>query len=99
MLASEERIESGPRRVDDGFINSAMLYMEHFPYITRLWFGEYLDYDQGPDYWMTEVAGIPFGLMGEMLQDRGHAYRGLLYGMTARKYGNVDPLIPRVGRF
>jgi hypothetical protein len=77
--------------VRDGFINSAMLYMEHFPYITRLWFGEYFDYDQGPDYWMTEVAGLPFGLMGEMLQDGGHPYRGLLYGMTARKYGDVDP--------
>jgi hypothetical protein len=29
--------------------------------------------------------------MGEMLQDGGHPYRGMLYGMTARKYGNVDP--------
>ncbi len=75
----------------DGFINSAMLYMEHFPFISRLWFGEYFDYDQGPDYWMTEVAGLPFGLMGEMLQDGGHPYRGLLYGMTARKYGESDP--------
>ena len=77
--------------VRDGFINSAMLYMEHFPFISRLWFGEYFDYDQGPDYWMTEVAGLPFGLMGEMLQDGGHPYRGMLYGMTARKYGDVDP--------
>jgi hypothetical protein len=77
--------------VRDGFINSAMLYMEHFPYITRLWFGEYFDYDQDQDYWMTEVAGLPFGLMGEMLQDGGHPYRGMLYGMTARKYGDVDP--------
>ncbi|MDH5589254.1 MAG: DUF6067 family protein [Gemmatimonadota bacterium] len=77
--------------VRDGYINSAMLYMEHFPYITRLWFGEYFDYGQGPDYWMTEVAGLPFGLMGEMLQDGGHPYRGMLYGMTARKYGEVDP--------
>jgi hypothetical protein len=77
--------------VRDGFINSAMLYMEHFPYISRLWFGEYFDYGQGPDYWMTEVAGLPFGLMGEMLQDGGHPYRGMLYGMTARKYGEVDP--------
>ena len=40
---------------------------------------------------MTEVAGLPFGLMGEMLQDGGHPYRGMLYGMTARKYGEVDP--------
>jgi len=75
----------------DGFINSAMLYMEHFPYISRLWFGEYFDYNQAPDYWMTEVSGLPFGLMGEMLQDDGHPYRGLVYGMTARVYGKTDP--------
>ncbi len=75
----------------DGFINSAMLYMEHFPYISRLWFGEYFDYSQPPDYWMTEVSGLPFGLMGEMLQDGGRPYRGMLYGMTARKYGDTDP--------
>jgi hypothetical protein len=75
----------------DGFTNSAMLYMEHFPFISRLWFGEYFEYDLDPDYWMTEVSGLPFGLMGEMLQDGGHPYRGMLYGMTARKYGQVDP--------
>jgi len=75
----------------DGFINSAMLYMEHFPYISRLWFGEYFEYDRDADYWLTEVSGLPFGLMGEMLQDGGHPYRGLLYGMTARMYGDVDP--------
>ncbi len=75
----------------DGHINSAMLYMEHLPYITRLWFGEYFEYDRDADYWLTEVSGLPFGLMGEMLQDGGHPYRGMLYGMTARKYGNVDP--------
>jgi hypothetical protein len=77
--------------VRDGFINSAMLYMEHFPFLSRLWFGEYFDYGQREDYWMTEVSGLPFGLMGEMLQDGGHPYRGMLYGMTTRKYGNVDP--------
>jgi hypothetical protein len=77
--------------VRDGFINSAMLYMEHFPFISRLWFGEYFEYGLDEDYWMTEVSGLPFGLMGEMLQDGGHPYRGMLYGMTARMYGNVDP--------
>jgi hypothetical protein len=75
----------------DGFINSAMLYMEHFPFISRLWFGEYFEYDRDEDYWFTEVSGLPFGLMGEMLQDGGHPYRGLLYGMTTRIYGDVDP--------
>jgi hypothetical protein len=75
----------------DGHINSAMLYMEHFPFISRLRFGEYFEYDRDEDYWLTEVSGLPFGLMGEMLQDGGHPYRGLSYGMTARMYGNVDP--------
>jgi hypothetical protein len=77
--------------VRDGFINSAFLYMEHFPFISRLWFGEYFEYDLDEDYWLTEVSGLPFGLMGEMLQDGGHPYRGMLYGMTARLYGDVDP--------
>lgn len=75
----------------DGFINSAFLYMEHFPFVSRLWFGEYFEYDLGPDYWLTEVSGLPFGLMGEMLEKGGHPYRGLLYGMTTRLYGKFDP--------
>jgi hypothetical protein len=75
----------------DGFINSAFLYMEHFPYVSRLWFGEYFDYYADPDYWFTEVSGLPFGLCGEMLQDGGRPYHGLIYGMTTRVYGNYNP--------
>ena len=75
----------------DGFINSAFLYMEHFPYISRLWFGEYFEYDLGPDYWLTEVSGIPFGLTGEMLEKGGHPFRGMVYGMTNRVYGKYNP--------
>ena len=75
----------------DGFTNSAFLYMEHFPYVSRLWFGEYFEYDLSPDYWLTEVAGIPFGLYGEMLEKGGHPYRGLVYGMTTRVYGPYNP--------
>jgi Family of unknown function (DUF6067) len=70
---------------NDGFNNSANLYMEHFPYLNRLWFGEYFDYNKNqPDFFLTEVSGIPFGLMGEMLQDGGNAWRGMVYGMTNR---------------
>ncbi|RAV28174.1 hypothetical protein DN748_14860 [Sinomicrobium soli] len=69
----------------DGYINSAHLYMEHFPYIDRLWFGEYFDYEKAsPAFYLTEVSGIPFGLMGEMLQDGGNPWRGMVYGMTNR---------------
>lgn len=75
----------------DGFINSVFLYMEHLPYISRLWFGEYFEYDKGPDYWLTEVSGIPFGLTGEMLEKGGHPFRGMVYGMTSRIYGKYNP--------
>lgn len=47
-------------------------------------FGEYFDKDSPPDFWLVEMSGIPYGLMGEMLQDGGNQYRGMLYGMTAR---------------
>jgi len=78
----------------DGFNNSANLYMEHFPYLNRLWFGEYFDYENNsPSFFLTEVSGIPFGLMGEMLQGGGNPWRGMVYGMTNRMpwSDNADP--------
>jgi hypothetical protein len=33
---------------------------------------------------MVEIAGIPYGLFGEMLQDGGNPWRGMLFGMTGR---------------
>jgi hypothetical protein len=78
----------------DGFANSANLYLENFPYIDRLWFGEYFNYDYPPDFWLIETSGIPFGLMGEMLQDGGNPWRGMVFGMTSRApwSGNPAPL-------
>ena len=75
----------------DGFANSANLYLEHFPFINRLWFGEYFDYDAPPEFWLVEMSGIPFGLMGEMLQDGGNPWRGMVYGMTSRLPWAGDP--------
>ncbi|MGW6275227.1 glycoside hydrolase domain-containing protein [Streptomyces sp. NPDC055060] len=37
-----------------------------------------------PAYWLVEISGIPFGLMGEMLEGGGNPWRGLVFGMTAR---------------
>jgi len=67
-------------------ISPANQYMEHFPFIDTLWFGELFDYDMPPDYWLVEISGIPFGLMGDMLhyETGGNLYRGMIYGMTAR---------------
>ncbi len=75
----------------DGFASSANLYLEHFPFINRLWFGEYFDYDSRPDYWLVEISGIPFGLMGEMLEKGGNPWRGMTMGMTARLPWSGDP--------
>ena len=66
-------------------IGPANQYAEFFPYVDRLWFGESFKYnEEPPDYWLTEISGIPFGLMGDMLQDGGNRWRGMIYGMTAR---------------
>ena len=74
-----------------GLANCANQYMEHFPYIDSLWFGEGFDYNESPDYWLVEISGIPFGLFGEMLQDNGNPWRGMIYGMSARYYSGADP--------
>ena len=68
----------------DGFASSTNLYLELFPYLDRLWFGEYFDYNEPPEYWLVEVAGIPFGLMSEMLEGGGNPWRGMVFGMTGR---------------
>jgi hypothetical protein len=68
-----------------GWGSCANLHMEHFPYMDSLWFGEYFDYNLAPDYWLVEVSGIPFGLMSEMLQDGGNAWRGMIYGSVSRR--------------
>ncbi|MBK7351878.1 MAG: DUF5107 domain-containing protein [Gemmatimonadetes bacterium] len=75
----------------DGYASSANLYLEHFPFLNRLWFGEYFDYDARPDYWLVEISGIPFGLMGEMLEGGGNPWRGMTFGMTARLPWAGDP--------
>lgn len=76
---------------NDGYASSANLYLENLPYIDRLWFGEYFDYNSPPDYWLTEISGIPYGLMGEMLQDNGNPWRGMVFGMTNRLPWAGDP--------
>ena len=70
---------------------SAYCYMQNFPYYHRIWFGEGFSYDTPPDYWLVELSGIPFGLMGEMLQGGGNKWRGMLFGMTPRLGWSGDP--------
>ncbi|MFT3704518.1 MAG: DUF6067 family protein [Agriterribacter sp.] len=63
----------------------ATQYTEFFPYLDKLWFGESFQYNKmSAANWLVEVSGIPFGLMGDMLQDGGNPWRGMVYGMTSR---------------
>ncbi len=63
----------------------ATQYMEYFPYMDKIWFGESFQYDKmSPENWLVEVSGIPFGLMGDMLQGGGNRWLGMLFGMTTR---------------
>ena len=66
-------------------IGPANQYAEYFPYVDKLWFGESFQYDKmKPENWLVEVSGIPFGLMGDMLQGGGNRWLGMVYGMTVR---------------
>ncbi len=63
----------------------ATQYTEFFPYLDKLWFGESFPYDRmSPDQWLVQCSGIPFGLMGDMLQGGGNPWLGMVFGMTAR---------------
>ncbi len=63
-------------------------YTEFFPYVDRIWFGESFKYDQmDPDAWFVTFSGIPFGQMGEMLQNGGNPWLGAVYGASRRWYG------------
>ena len=65
-----------------GLSSPALRYMDLMPYVDSLWFGEMFEYNNAPDYWLIEISGIPFGLMGDMIN--GHRFYGTVYGMTSR---------------
>jgi hypothetical protein len=65
-------------------------YMEHLPYVDRLWFGEAFDPNSPPDFWLVEMSGIPFGLSSDLLQNP-NPWRGMLFGMTARAFYSGAP--------
>ena len=66
-------------------------YMEHLPYIDRLWFGEAFNPDSPPHFWLIEMSGIPFGLSSDLLESP-NPWRGMLFGMTCRAlYSGPSP--------
>lgn len=63
----------------------ANIFMDSMPFVDRLWFGEGHHYTgPPPEHFLVELSGIPFGLMGEMLEGGGNPWLGLVHGMTGR---------------
>ncbi|NLF09047.1 MAG: hypothetical protein GX594_13865 [Pirellulaceae bacterium] len=84
-------LHSNDLQAPDYSKSPAAQYIEHMPMIDSIWFGELFDYDETPDFWLVEISGIPYGLFGEMLEGSGNPWRGMVYGMSSRIYGNTDP--------
>lgn len=70
-----------------GDVSCLNLYCELLPYLDSIWLGEGFFYKKySPEYMLAEVSGIPYGVGGQMLQDGGDLYEGMLYAMNNR-YG------------
>lgn len=74
-----------------GFASCLNLYMDLLPYVDLVWIGEGRNYDRLPDHWLIEVSGIPFGLPGQMLENGGNPWRGMVYGITTRAGWTPNP--------
>jgi hypothetical protein len=68
-----------------GFASCALIFMDSFPFLDRLWLGEGHHYDGPAEQTLVAISGVPFGLMGEMLEHGGNPWLGLTFGMTGRK--------------
>lgn len=74
-----------------GYANSLHIYLELLPYVDRTWIGEGFGEYNTLDFWMVEMAGIPFGLMSETLDARNQ-FRGMVYGMLPRMPWSGNPV-------
>ncbi len=76
-------------------VSPALNYMELFPFIDRLWYGEGFNYDAATfDYWLVEMSGLAFGLTADMLRYDGmtaYPYRGMLVASSNRWQSALDP--------
>lgn len=70
--------------------NSSIAFMELYPYYDGLWHGEGFNANASPEYMLIEMSGIPYGLMGEML-DHPNPWHGMVFGMRTRWPWSGDP--------
>ncbi|NLE38122.1 MAG: hypothetical protein GX621_08880, partial [Pirellulaceae bacterium] len=59
-------------------------YLEHLPYVTQLMWGECFWYDGPEGYWMSQLAGLPFGVDNQFYPVPGpdYPFRVMLYASS-----------------
>lgn len=69
-------------------------YMEHLPYVTQLMFGEVFWFDGPEGYWMSNLAGLPFGIDNQFYPVPGpdYPYRSMLFASSP----NVGASAPHI---
>lgn len=76
-------------------VSPAMIYLEHYFALDKLWYGEGFPYDTAsPEYWLVEMSGLAFGLTSDMLRYPGmtpYHFKGMLFGESNRWQGGMDP--------
>lgn len=63
--------------------------MDHIPFLTDFWTGEFFHFDNtSPQYMFTEISGIPFGVKNNTLDNfsinGGNPYKSMIFSMNQR---------------
>lgn len=64
--------------------SAIVVYMGHLSLVTELIIGEVYDFRKGPEYWLIETSGLPFGLDNKYLPNPypDYPYRQMLFAAT-----------------
>lgn len=66
-------------RPENGMINPMGQYLESLPILDSIVFADGFSYGAGPDYYLVELSGVPFGVNASFYTDE--PYKSLLYGV------------------
>lgn len=81
--------EADPNDLGPG-ICPACRWMDLLPYINSFRF-DGMRADEQHDYWLVEVSGLPFGVVGDVPKGMANPWKGMLYGMATRAGSDEDP--------
>lgn len=79
----------------NGFTNSLNVYVDVLPFINKLYVGNGYDFSRDPDYVLTEISGILYGMSADSHVNAGIT-RSLIYGMMP-KYGDDETISRALG--